>query len=72
MEDTPGLMKQWIDLLNKFNAVEHDRNEAIQAYSTLHMSFVHIHPFIDGNGRMARLLANLPVLKSGLPPITIR
>lgn len=30
-----------------------------------------IHPFFDGNGRMARLLANFPVLRSGLPPIII-
>ena len=34
-------------------------------------SFVRIHPFFDGNGRLARLLANIPVLKAGLPPIII-
>jgi Fic family protein len=27
--------------------------------------------FFDGNGRMARLLANLPVLNAGLPPIVV-
>jgi Fic family protein len=32
---------------------------------------VHIHPFWDGNGRLARLLANIPLLKSGLPPLVI-
>lgn len=37
----------------------------------LHAAFVRIHPFWDGNGRMARLLANIPVLKAGLPPIII-
>ena len=30
-----------------------------------------IHPFYDGNGRMARLLSNLPVLFAGCPPIVI-
>jgi Fic family protein len=40
-------------------------------YANLHLSFVTIHPFFDGNGRMARLLANLPVLKSGFPPIVV-
>lgn len=30
-----------------------------------------VHPFFDGNGRMARLLSNLPVLKAGFPPIVI-
>ena len=36
-----------------------------------HISFVRIHPFFDGNGRLARLVANLPVLMAGLPPIII-
>ena len=35
------------------------------------LSMVIIHPFFDGNGRLARLLANLPVLYAGYPPIVI-
>ena len=35
------------------------------------MAFVRIHPFFDGNGRMARLIANLPVLAAGFPPILV-
>ena len=45
--------------------------QALTAYVQLHVAFVRIHPFFDGNGRIARLIANLPVLKSGLPPIII-
>ena len=41
------------------------------AYCQLHLGFVHIHPFWDGNGRMARLLSNIPLLKSGFPPLVI-
>jgi len=37
----------------------------------LHVSFVRIHPFWDGNGRMARLIANVPVIRAGYPPIII-
>jgi Fic family protein len=35
------------------------------------VAFVRIHPFFDGNGRLARLLANVPVLASGFPPIVV-
>jgi len=40
--------------------------------SVAHFKFVSIHPFIDGNGRVARLLLNLILLKSGLLPLIIR
>ena len=38
----------------------------------LHGEFVKIHPFIDGNGRTARLLMNFEVIKNGFPPIIIK
>ena len=69
--DVPGLMKKWIDLLNEKIRSAQSRDEAVTAYADLHASFVWIHPFFDGNGRMARLLANLPVLKAAFPPIVI-
>jgi Fic family protein len=37
----------------------------------LHFKFVHIHPFIDGNGRTARLILNLVLLQHGYPPAVI-
>jgi Fic family protein len=38
----------------------------------VHIDCVGIHPFIDGNGRTARLLMNLELLKAGFPPIVIK
>ncbi|MDR0854932.1 MAG: Fic family protein [Christensenellaceae bacterium] len=38
----------------------------------IHGEFVKIHPFIDGNGRTARLLMNFEVMKAGYPPIVIK
>lgn len=37
-----------------------------------HEGLVTVHPFSDGNGRTARLLMNLLLLKSGYPPVVIR
>ena len=70
--DVPALMDEWLALLNaKTASIPIGHDEAVQSYSELHMSFCMIHPFADGNGRLARLLANLPVLRGGFPPITI-
>ncbi len=38
----------------------------------LHGEFVKIHPFIDGNGRTARLLLNFELIQSGYPPVVIK
>ena len=37
-----------------------------------HLKFVTIHPFVDGNGRCARLLMNCLLLKAGLVPIIVQ
>jgi hypothetical protein len=36
---------------------------------TVHQGFVKVHPFADGNGRMARLLMNLTAVHLGIPPL---
>jgi Fic family protein len=38
----------------------------------VHLEFVTIHPFMDGNGRLGRLLMNYALLSAGLPWVTIR
>jgi Fic family protein len=69
--DVPELMRAWLQSLNDHLRIATDADSALTAYVELHVNFVRIHPFCDGNGRMARLLANLPVLRSGSPPIVI-
>lgn len=39
----------------------------IDRAARVHLDFVSIHPFVDGNGRVARLLMNLCLLQSGYP-----
>jgi len=70
-DDVSNLMEHWINFLNSKTGSITNRDDAISAYADLHISFAWIHPFFDGNGRMARLVANIPVLKAGFPPIMI-
>lgn len=37
-----------------------------------HLRLAGIHPFNDGNGRTARLLMNLVLIRGGYPPVSIR
>ena len=41
--------------------------DGILIAAAAHTWFVHIHPFIDGNGRVARLLMNLVLMRFGVP-----
>ena len=53
------------------------KNEAqtlhpIERACRVHVDFVGIHPFIDGNGRTSRLLMNFELMKSGRPPVVLK
>lgn len=43
--------------------------EVARAVAVVHVEFVLIHPFREGNGRLARLLATLMALQADLPPL---
>jgi Fic family protein len=38
----------------------------------LHAWLTHIHPYIDGNGRLSRAIGNLELIRAGYPPIIIK
>lgn len=62
----PDLMVDFYNWLS--NNMDEEPLTAILA----HLKFVSIHPFVDGNGRCARLLMNTILLKFGFTPIVIR
>jgi Fic family protein len=65
--EIPHLIK---DLVNWTN-INPDELRPIEQAAILHHKFVQIHPFHDGNGRVARLLMNLTLIREGYPPATI-
>ena len=67
--DVPELMR---DLLDDVNSYLSDSGHALTVAAYLHASLVDIHPFDDGNGRVARLLMNMVLLAMGHLPVVIR
>jgi len=65
------LMNLWLNYFNE-NLETKSLDKALEVYTNLHLSFSSIHPLFDGNGRLARLLANIPLLKSGFLPLVIK
>jgi Fic family protein len=61
------LMAGWSDWVASAEGSMHPIVLAAQAHHRL----VAIHPFIDGNGRTARLVMNLLLMRSGYPPTVI-
>ncbi len=43
----------------------------VERAARVHGDFVKIHPFVDGNGRTARLLMNFELMKNGFPPVVL-
>jgi Fic family protein len=65
-EKIPALMESFIAGLPEARGQHHP----VEFAAIVHKELVTIHPFIDGNGRAARLLMNLALLQAGYP-ITI-
>jgi Fic family protein len=65
-----NLMGLWFENFSKLKTLQHF-DECVALYTDMHLSFASIHPFFDGNGRLARLVANIPLLKSGYLPLIV-
>lgn len=66
-EETPRLMDELMDWYHNETA----ELPPISIASEMHSRFTRIHPFDDGNGRVARLIINYILMLHGYPPIVI-
>lgn len=69
-DDVPHLMELWFREFGELKSID-NFDECVDIYTDMHIGFTAIHPFFDGNGRVARLVSNIPLLKSGYLPIII-
>lgn len=58
-------MKKYFDTINDSN------NELYYNIAFSHLQLAKIHPFLDGNGRVARIVLNYQLKKNGLKPVII-
>lgn len=64
VQDLMAEMQSWFNSKSKIHAIE--------LAAEAHYRLVTIRPFVDGNGRTARLLMNLILMMQGYPPAIIR
>ncbi|MEK9177973.1 MAG: Fic family protein, partial [Patescibacteria group bacterium] len=57
-------------MLSEYNAASHEN--IIKRIAKLHLTFEHTHPFVDGNGRIGRVMNNYLLIREGFVPINIK
>nr|CAB3246148.1 adenosine monophosphate-protein transferase FICD-like [Phallusia mammillata] len=66
--DVELLMDQFEDWLNSPDVID---LHPVEYAAIAHYRLVYIHPFVDGNGRTARLLMNFILMQNGFPPVSV-
>ncbi|VVB86982.1 Fic/DOC family protein [uncultured archaeon] len=67
--DWSKVIKLMDELIGK---IARSKKHPVETAAFLHHRFVEIHPFIDGNGRVARLLTNMYLITKAYPPIVLK
>ena len=69
-EETPALMTDLVDWYNQ--AEKEGKYSPVELAALFHYRYIRIHPFEDGNGRIARLLVNYILTRHDYPMIVVR
>jgi fido (protein-threonine AMPylation protein) len=69
-EETPSLMTDLVDWYNEEEKL--GRLSPVELAGLFHYRYIRIHPFEDGNGRIARLMVNFILSRHGYPMVVVR
>ena len=70
---TPPSYNKIIPLMDDYiNTIKNLTLNPLKKAAVIHHRFVWIHPFFDGNGRVARIITNLFFIQEGYPPIVLK
>lgn len=69
-EETASLMTDLVEWYNK--AEQSGKLSPVELAAIFHYRYIRIHPFEDGNGRIARLMSNYILARHGYPMIVVR
>ena len=69
-EETPALMTDLVDWYNEEEA--RGKLTPVQLAALFHYRYIRIHPFEDGNGRIARLMVNYILVRHHWPMAVVR
>ncbi len=68
--DPKEITEQLDKMIAGYHASSHEN--IIKRIALLHLTFEHIHPFVDGNGRIGRVINNYLLIREGFVPINIK
>lgn len=67
----PSYLKVYDRMKKYFETINDNSNDIYYNIAFAHLQLMKIHPFLDGNGRVARIVLNYELRKNGLNPIVI-
>ncbi|MEI8173516.1 MAG: Fic family protein [Deltaproteobacteria bacterium] len=68
--DPKEVVKRLEQMLAAYNA--NSRENIIKRIALLHLAFEYTHPFVDGNGRIGRVINNYLLIREGFVPVNIK
>ncbi len=68
--DPKQVIEKLEEMLSEYNST--NNKNIIKRIALLHLTFEHIHPFVDGNGRIGRVINNYLLIREGFVPINIK